>query len=259
MSFSCDSSRYSDHFKARPLLIAHFFIALCLCTLFSPLTHSFWQAIDMFIFQKLNQTLAWGRSWQVFWALANHKLADWLEDIVIILFCIVYVKSGLKGHRLYRAAQTIFLILFSAFIIFFINKTLLRDHAQILRDSPTLVMDSSIKLSDHISWLKIKDESSKSFPGDHATTALLFGFAFVYMGSRKMKIFAALYSIFLCLPRMILGAHWFTDVVIGSGSIVAFFMIWAICTPFAHKSCLLIEKSLKFLSFRWLFKAASQS
>lgn len=240
MTLTQDSS-YSSGWHVKPLLLMHILIALGIATLFSPLTQGFWQAIDLFVFKSLNGTLDWGRPWQVFWALANHKLADWFEDLVILVVSAMYIKGAVKGQRLYRASQVVFLILYSALIIFFINKTIFREWVQILRDSPTLVVDSSIKLSDHISWLKIKDGSSKSFPGDHATTALLFGATFAYLGNRKMKIFALCYAAFLCLPRMILGAHWFSDVVIGSGSIVAFFLMWAFCTPFAHRTTKVIE------------------
>ena len=228
------SSSYPAHWQPKALLLTNLMIALGLCTLFSPATHSFWQKIDHFIFQSINGTLSWGRPWQVFWALANHKIADWIEDIVILLFSLVYIQSGPKEERRYRASQIIFLLVYSALIIFLVNKTLLTDHVRVFRDSPTLIIKESIKLSDHIGWLKIKDSSSKSFPGDHGTTALLFGIAFVYLGSKRMKIYAAIYAVFLCLPRMLLGAHWFTDIAIGSGSIALFFLTWAFYTPFAH-------------------------
>lgn len=249
MTLTRDTS-YSSAWHLKPLLLMHILIALGIATLFSPLTQGFWQTIDMFIFKSLNGTLEWGRPWQVFWALANHKLADWVEDIVILMVSAIYIKGAVKGQRLYRASQVAFLILYSALLIFFINKTIFREWVQILRDSPTLVVDSSIKLSEHISWLKIKDGSSKSFPGDHATTALIFGAAFAYLGSKKIKIFAICYALFLCLPRMILGAHWFSDVVIGSGSIVAFFLMWAFCTPLAHQATKIIERALALFKKR---------
>ena len=239
------SSSYSTRWNPKALILMHIMIAIGLCTLFSPITHGLWKHVDYFIFKTINGTLSWGKPWQVFWALANHRGADWLEDIVILFFSWMYIKTGPKEDRLYRTSQIIFLLLYSAFIIFFVNKTLLRDHLRILRDSPTLIIEQSIKLSDHISWLKIKDGSSKSFPGDHGTTALLFGIAFVYLGNRTIKICAGIYALFLCLPRMILGAHWFTDIAIGSGSIAFFFLMWAFCTPFAHTVSSWIAYALK--------------
>jgi membrane-associated phospholipid phosphatase len=149
-----------------------------------------------------------------------------------------------KEERKYKTAQILFFLLYSAFIIFFVNKAIIRDTLSINRDSPSLLVRETIKLSDHISWLKIKDESHKSFPGDHATTALLFGSTFIYLGSKAMKICASIYMVFLILPRMILGAHWFSDVVVGSGSIVMFFLTWAYLSPLAHRASKALERGL---------------
>jgi membrane-associated phospholipid phosphatase len=244
MSISAVPTYRPSGWNLKALCITHAVIILCLVTLFSEQTQPIWQSLDIAFFKTLNQSLNFGIAWQTFWAMANHKMADWVEDVVILGFCFFYVKAGKPSERLYRTSQMLFMIFFSALIIFFVNKIIIRDWVHIIRHSPTLVIESSIKLSDHISWLKIKDGSNRSFPGDHATTALLFGLTFVILGTRKMKILASLYAIFLCLPRMILGAHWLTDVMIGSGSIVFFFMMWAFCTPVAHKCTQYIERFL---------------
>ena len=248
---------YSTGWKAKPLLITHLLIALGFITLFSPLTHGFWQAIDLFFFNVLNKTLEWGRPWQVLWALANHKAADWVEDLVFLIFSYMYIRAGLKGKKLHRTSQMLFIFLYSAICIVIVNKMIFHDWIDISRDSPTLVVDSSIKLSEHIPWLKIKDSSTKSFPGDHAATALIFGATFIYLGTRKMKIWAAIYTIFLCLPRMIVGAHWLTDIIIGSGSIVMFCVMWAICSPLSNRCIKAIESFLHLFKKKSLSKEAS--
>lgn len=235
---------FSPQWRVKPLIITHILIAVGFITLFSPLTNGFWQVIDLFFFKMLNSSLQWARPWQVLWALANHKYADWLEDLIILIFSCVYISTGLKGQKLYRTSQILFIFLYSAFIIAFVNKTVFHDWIKISRNSPTIVVDSCIKLSEHISWLKIKDGSTKSFPGDHATTALIFGATFIYLGTKKMKIYAAIYAVFLCLPRMILGAHWLTDVIIGSGSITFFCLMWAVCSPLSAGCIKGIERFL---------------
>jgi membrane-associated phospholipid phosphatase len=238
------TATFSTEWKLQKIFSIQFIIILALCTFFSPLTHPFWEKIDIFVFKMINSTLAWGHGWQTFWAMANHKMADWVEDVVILIFAVLYVRSGKKEERLYRTSQILFFLLYSAFIIFFVNKAIIRDTISINRDSPSLIVRETIKLSDHISWLKIKDESHKSFPGDHATTALLFGSTFIYLGSKTMKLCAAIYMVFLILPRMILGAHWLSDVVVGSGSIVMFFLTWAYLSPLAHRASKVLEKGL---------------
>jgi membrane-associated phospholipid phosphatase len=36
------------------------------------------------------------------------------------------------------------------------------------------------------------------------------------------------------MPRLITGAHWLSDVLVGSGGIVLFFLSIAFCTPLAN-------------------------
>jgi membrane-associated phospholipid phosphatase len=33
------------------------------------------------------------------------------------------------------------------------------------------------------------------------------------------------------MPRLITGAHWLSDVIVGSGTITIVFLSWAFCTP----------------------------
>lgn len=244
-SISSYVSPASKNWNYKGLLLCHLLVAILGTSLFFPLFAGAWSAVDIFFFKALNGTLKDRPLWQAFWAMANHKLADWVEDIVFIVFFIFYVKAAQRPDRLKKVANLLFIVTYSALIIYFVNRLLFRETLNIPRASPTLVVESSIKLSEHISWLKIKDDSSKSFPGDHGTTALLFTAAFCYLGTKKQKVLACLYGTFLCLPRLITGAHWLSDVIVGSGSIVLFFLSWAYCTPLAPWCSRKIEELLK--------------
>jgi membrane-associated phospholipid phosphatase len=221
-----------SRWKWKTLLFCNALVAILLTTLFLPSTKGFWEVIDIAFFKWVNGSLEGRPRWQVFWALANHKLADWVEDLFVLIFFILYVKEGVKALRGRRVAELLFCVLYIAAIIYFVNRLLFRENLSIPRLSPTLVVDSSIRLSEHIPWLHIKDDSSKSFPGDHGTTALLFAASFSYLAGWRLGILASLYAAFLCMPRLITGAHWFSDVIVGSGSITLLFLSWAFCTPF---------------------------
>src|SRR3990167_8789927 len=99
-----------------------------------------------------------------------------------------------------------------------------------------MVVDDSVRLSKEIPWMSIKDDSSKSFPGDHGTTALLFVTGFAYLAGWRLGVLAVLYGAFLCLPRLITGAHWLSDIIVGSGTITIVCLSWAFCSPFFHKA-----------------------
>jgi Kdo2-lipid A phosphotransferase len=213
------------------LLLCHIIAALLFASLFWPFTRTYWEVIDVAFFKLINSTLRDRPIWQLFWAVANHKLADWFEDLCVLCFFITYVKQAAPELRKRKVAELIFIVVYIAAIIYFINRMLFRETLSIPRLSPTLVVDDSVRLSEEIPWMSIKDDSSKSFPGDHGTTALLFAASFSYLAGWRLGILATLYAAFLCMPRLITGAHWFSDVIVGSGTITIVFLSWAFCSP----------------------------
>ncbi len=234
----------------RKLFFWHLVIALLIGSFLWAPTRALWTQMDIAFFKWINGSLADRPWWQYFWALANHKLADWVEDIFILGFFFLYIRTVQKGLRLQKTAGLLFSILYIAAIIYFVNRLFFRKYCQIPRESPTLVVDGSVRLSEQISWLHVKDDSTKSFPGDHGTTALLFAASYFLLAGWRLGIWALFYGIFLCLPRLITGAHWLSDVIIGSGCITIFFLSWAFCTPLLQKCTHAIEKFLRLFSWR---------
>lgn len=228
----------------KSFLLSHLLIALLLLSFFIPLSASWWAKIDLSCFQFLNTPLKHNETLRVIWALANHRLADWLEDLCILTFYIVAIYKTAKHSRLKKGLQFFFCLLLTALTILLINRLFCRDFLRLRRASPTLVIDSATYLSDFISWIPVKVHSGKSFPGDHATVALLFACTYAYLVRGKLAIFALLYAMLLCIPRLAVGAHWLSDIVVGSGSIVLFSISWAFFTPFADW---VVEKGEKAL------------
>jgi Kdo2-lipid A phosphotransferase len=220
-----------SRWQLKPLLFCHALAFFLVWSLFTPPAMKVWQWIDIAFFKAINSTLRDHPTWQLFWAFANHKLADWVEDFCVLIFFIVYVAKAVRGLKMRRVCELLFCILYIGMIIYCVNKTLFREYLEIPRLSPTLTVENSVRLSDEIEWLSIKDDSVKSFPGDHGTTALLFAASFSYFAGRRLGLAASLYAVFLCLPRLITGAHWLSDVVVGSGSITLIFLSWSFCTP----------------------------
>jgi len=222
-------------YKLRSLFLLQTLLTLLLASLLWPKTAIYWQKLDIAFFKLINQSLLDNHYWQVFWACANHKYADWVEDLCILVFFTIWIQKSECSLRKIRIAQLLFCILYIVFILFFVNRMLFRDFISIPRSSPSLVIENSVMLSQEIPWMKIKDISKASFPGDHATTALLFAASFSYLAGWRFAIAAWLYAGFLCIPRLITGAHWLSDVIVGSGGITLFFLSIAFCTPLAHR------------------------
>lgn len=224
-------------------------LLLCLvgvCLLLASFSLPIWQTIDRAAFALANGTLNGHPTWQLFWALGNHPLADWFEDLCILGFYTLSVLSTPKPERKQRIWQFAFCVIFIALTIILINRLFCRDLLHLRRYSPTLAVEGCSRLSELVPWLDIKDRSVKSFPGDHATTALLFACTYAYYAGRRLGIWAILYAIFLCLPRLIAGAHWLSDLIVGSGCILLFAMSWLIFTPIGKRGPLLLQKLLDF-------------
>ncbi len=239
--------------RLKTLLLWHVIGALLIGSLFWPLTKVYWEKIDIAFFKMINSTLRDRPNWQLFWALANHKLADWVEDLCVLCFFFIYVRRAQKGFGLKRVTNLLFCIVYIGAVIYFVNRLLFREHLHFPRLSPTLVVEDSVRLSQEIPWMKIKDDSSKSFPGDHGTTALLFAASFSYLAGWRLGILASFYAVFLCMPRLITGAHWLSDVVVGSGTITVVFLSWAFCSPLFYQFTHRCQQLFRWIS-RKIFK-----
>jgi Kdo2-lipid A phosphotransferase len=236
--------------KFKTLLLCHLLIALLISTFLWPMTKPYWDQCDIFFFRLLNDPLRGNKFLQIFWAFANHKLADWIEDCAILIFFFLYVKQSSEKTRRRKVCELLFCVLYIGSIIFFVNRVLFRETLTLYRDSPTLLLDNCVYLSDELPWMHIKDTSPKCFPADHATTALLFAGSFFYFAGWRLGSLAIIYSIFLCLPRMVTGAHWLSDILAGSGPIVLFFLGWALATPLHLWVIAFFEKAIGFLQER---------
>ncbi len=219
------------NWNLKGLLLCNLLAIFLIGSLTIPFTKHYWDILDVAFFKLINGSLEGHLGPQIFWAIANHKYADWFEDLCILGFFIAYVRQAASSLRLRRVFELIFCVLCIACVIIFINDMLFRQHWKIPRLSPTRVMDSSIHISHSVPWLHIKTGSSNSFPGDHATTAILFAAGLSYLAGWRMGLIACLYGAFLCVPRLIIGAHWLSDVIVGSGSIALLFLSWAFCSP----------------------------
>ena len=214
----------------KPIILCHLAIAALIGSFLCPTTRDFWDIADRAVFKFLNGSLI-DRPWaQYFWALLNHKKADLVEDGIFLFFFILGIKKAPDKRR--RTAQFIFTILLAGSCIYFVNRTLLRDHILFPRESPSLIVTPCVRVSQEIPWLIIKDETAASFPGDHATTLLLFAALYSFFAGNRLGAFAWIYSLFRLMPRLVLGAHWFTDIAVGTTTLVLLFFSWAIYTPF---------------------------
>jgi membrane-associated phospholipid phosphatase len=189
-----------------------------------------WKSIDIGVFRALNDTIGPDKPLTHFWAWTNAKMFDKTTFVVMMTFCGYLVISSGKGHRL-EAAAKIFAIGFLILIAVGVSKQLLDDY---FHPSPGYLLTSFNNINDYITGYTVKTSTDNSFPGDHAMTSALFagGVILLFRGRPYAMAFSVLLMVFVCLPRLAGGGHWFTDVVVGGGAACLLLLPWLKISPY---------------------------
>jgi membrane-associated phospholipid phosphatase len=211
----------------------------------APPTRRCWDALDLAVYHLFNPTLAAAGAWQSFWAVANWRPFDLVTAAIIFTFVLAWLRAGGSRHAHARLAQ------FLAFcVLLLIGKAvdhLLLDLAGYRRQSPTLVFPDAVRLSELVTWVQVKDRGSTVFPGDHAFVIFAtVGFIRICIG-RGAGWLAALLLVPFTLPRLVIGAHWLTDIAVGGLGMALVLLALAYGTPFAARLASLISRRARWL------------
>jgi Kdo2-lipid A phosphotransferase len=166
--------------------------------------------IDQKIFLFLNKILLNNTIIQYFLSFLVHKNESWLNVIFMLLLNIIAVLLLPKSKR--SKAWGIILYCWLSFqLILLANNLLFQKIFSINRDSPSIVLEGSIKISEILNNNNLKDYSNNSFPAGHALVLTYWALFINLYGNKVIKIIAIITAILLIMPRMITGAHWFSD------------------------------------------------
>jgi membrane-associated phospholipid phosphatase len=197
-------------------------------------TRSLWDGLDTQVFYALNGSLVWGEGWQTLWAFANSKTADILVGLTMILFFLVFSFAGRSDQRNQRLTN--FGIL-CAMILLSQDGQLVNLYERIIdvvRPSPSLLLEPVHRLSELVPSIESKDAADNSFPGDHGVVAMIWLAAVWFYAGWRWKIAGMILCVLILLPRMVAGAHWLSDNLVGSATLVLLMAAWILCTPVAH-------------------------
>jgi len=218
----------------------------------TPATRELWDALDAAIFYSLNGSLASGKTWQGFWAIANWRPFDTIAASLILLIGFSWIYSLNRQNRLQAlSGLTLLLVIilitrFSAALVLYLT-----DYQ---RYSPSISLTPSYRLSELITWIDAKDYHKDCFPGDHGYVVITcIIFFFLQAGRRWGTISLVLISPFI-LPRLVSGAHWATDIIIGSGTMALISLPLLFSTPLYHWGQIIVGKAFR-LVFRPLLSA----
>ncbi len=205
-----------------------------------------WAYLDEKIFWYFNILIAERPAWRELIAVSNLRIFD---AVALAAMGTIYGWYFLKGDcRRRRQLICIGLTILVAAVLVKISaqKIMLFEHP-----SPTLHFEGANRLSE-LSPLSPKDASGNSFPGDHGLMLLVFsGFAARYLGRRAFLI-ALLVAVIFSLPRVAGGAHWSSDILVGSIGYTLLFLPWLLLTPLSDKAARFFDRILP----HWLCGAA---
>lgn len=192
-----------------------------------------WHSIDIYVFRTLNDFIRERPLQQVFWACCSIKLTDLYGAVYLAMLFILFIYETKGLERRKRLASFLFTIIWFEITILTCKQLLtpLCEYLQISRHSPTVDINDHLALSSILPWLPVKDSSCFCFPADHGTIVIEWWLLFTFFAGRLRGMITLLPTVFILLPRLISGAHWFSDLAVGSVSITLIAFAWATATP----------------------------
>lgn len=191
---------------------------------FLPANHGGWFTVDSAIFFFFNRHLATDPAFLHLVAITNNRAFDAISLLAMgLLYLYFYLKQDAAGRR--RLVITGVVMLLTAVVLNQLGHLLPVKHP-----SPTLTFDNIHRVSE-LTGIPTKDASGDSFPGDHGMMLIIFScFMLRYFGRGAFAV-ALLITVIFSLPRVMIGAHWFTDIAVGSLSVVLVGASWVLMTP----------------------------
>ena len=175
----------------------------------------YWDLLDEKLFFLINDSFSGHPVWQWLWAITNYRPFDLILLLLITLpfYNTLHFKTHSKTTLLAN-----FLVLVS---VAFSLRIFIEYILGIERLSPTMVFQS-ITFLHHLVPLPCKDKAIGCFPGDHAMISLVWFFLLLEKGDNKLRCYGLFVVVLASLPRIMSGAHWFSDDAVGSIAVACF-------------------------------------
>lgn len=189
-----------------------------------PEHHGFWFNVDQSVFFGFNHLMGEHYSFAVLVAITNFRGFDLVSLLAMgVLYFSLWRQCDAVGRC--RMLAILFIMIVTAIVLNQLGHLLPVKHP-----SPTGYFHHILRAGE-LTGIPTKDHASDSFPGDHGIMLLIFTcFMWRYFGLRVLSL-SLLITVIFSLPRVMAGAHWFTDIAVGSISIVLVGMSWILLTP----------------------------
>ena len=245
-TFSFKNSQLSQpRWCWRELIICNVIALLLMASWLWQPTRALWDSFDAWLFHALNAPLANHSIWAAFWAIGNMRPVDAAIGLVMLIAIIKrdFIFSGAHVRRALYAFLALLLLMLLIRIALF-DQILKFLHYK--RASPSLVVDSAVRLTELFpNWKQnwaLKDSSEQCFPGDHASVLFIWTGMLLYFARGKALFFVWMLTFLYAMPRLIAGAHWGSDVMVGGAFLSLMAFGWGFYTPYVANMQNWLEK-----------------
>jgi membrane-associated phospholipid phosphatase len=192
---------------------------------------------DEWLFRLLNAPLASHPIWLHVWAIASLRPFDAVVGVILLTLLIKgdWVFDAVDVRRGFFGFLGILLLLLFIRLLF----SKVAGYMNWQHSSPSMMIEGAIRMSDYFPGLEktweLKDRSTQSFPGDHASVLLIWAM-FMTVFSRSTGQWLTVWGLALLfmMPRLVAGAHWGQDDYIGGVLLAVWALGWGYYTPFAY-------------------------
>lgn len=189
-----------------------------------PADHGLWFTLDKTIFYWFNDRMVTSKALLWLVAVTNFRAFDGISLLAMGgLYLHFWLSETPQGRRRMLAIGITMLI--TAVVLNQLGHLIPVSHASPTRFFPDVHHVSTL------TGIPTKDASADSFPGDHGMMLMIFASFMLRYFTRKAFALAVLIVVVFALPRVMIGAHWFSDIAVGSLSVVLVGMSWWLLTP----------------------------
>ncbi|WP_406704244.1 phosphatase PAP2 family protein [Sodalis sp.] len=183
---------------------------------FLPAHHGFWFALDSGIYHAVNHQAVRHPLFADLLAITNNRVFDLCSLLAMgIVYLRYYLRVDAAGRRRMLAIGPAMII--TALVLNQLDHLVPVTHvspSRYFKDTPCVVSIAEL------TQIPTQEYSSDSFPGDHGMLLMIFAAFMLHFFDRKGFLQGVLIVLLFSTPRILIGAHWFTDVAVGSLSIV---------------------------------------
>ncbi|MFP6851194.1 MAG: phosphatase PAP2 family protein [Pseudomonas sp.] len=234
----------NDQWRIRALVACHIVAFLLLASWLWTPSRALWDQFDLQLFALLNEPAHAAGLWAKIWAIGSMRPVD--MGVGVLMLAVL-----LKADLVFSGAQVrkaLFAFL-SALVLMLLFRVGFAEVVKLMgwqRPSASLVVEGAARLTELFpNWEErwdLKDSATRSFPGDHASVLLIWAMFMSFFSRNWRLLLVWTMALVFMLPRLVAGAHWASDALVGGVFLALLALAWACFTPFAYKASEWLEK-----------------